>query len=698
MSFFRNIRIKEKVTLVILLANLATLLLALLAVFTIQWFHMRDAISQDLIAQGEIIAANSSAALAFKDADTANETLAPLQSKRYILAAALYLPDSERLAGFGAAPPSLVVPSSSASPAFHHVGPHLALAQPVILKGRRVGALFLLFDFDDKQAEVTRTYLATLGIVFPLSLLLALLLSSSLQNVISKPIQELAHTAARISEQKDFSLRAPPLGSDELGALTTAFNEMLERIQEQDAALHHRLRMEKLVSEISARFIDLPVRQIDDGIRWALGAIGSFKEAEVAVVYLFAPDGKSAACAHRWTDLATGDEKPWPGAFEAKLYPWYFSMIQTRQAIKASGLADLPPEAQAERAMLASLGICSVAAVPMVFGERSIGFLSVACRKHPRQWGEDAVTVLDLVAQIVVSALERKRAGNELETIHAELVTASRQAGMAEVATGVLHNVGNVLNSVNVSTTLIHDRLRQSEVAALVKLAAVLKEHASDLPGFLTTSPRGKVVPAFIMQLADHLGQEHAALKSEHETVARNIEHIKEIVAMQQSYAKVSGVVERISLPELLEDALVINRAGLAQTGVAIQRDFLNSPPILADKHKILQILTNVVHNAKCALESVSRPDKQIKLIVRTLNGSRVQVVVQDNGIGIPRENLTRIFGHGFTTRKKGHGFGLHSGAIAAKEMGGSLQAMSEGPGAGATFILELPLKPEKTA
>ena len=89
--------------------------------------------------------------------------------------------------------------------------------------------------------------------------------------------------------------------------------------------------------------------------------------------------------------------------------------------------------------------------------------------------------------------------------------------------------------------------------------------------------------------------------------------------------------------------------------------------------------------------------DKRLTMQVRAANG-RVQIAVMDNGVGIPAENMTRIFNHGFTTREKGHGFGLHSAALAAREMGGTLNAHSDGPGQGATFILELPLQPESVS
>jgi signal transduction histidine kinase len=109
----------------------------------------------------------------------------------------------------------------------------------------------------------------------------------------------------------------------------------------------------------------------------------------------------------------------------------------------------------------------------------------------------------------------------------------------------------------------------------------------------------------------------------------------------------------------------------------------------------VLQILVNLIHNAKYALDASGRADRQLTVRVGLARENWLEVKVADNGIGIPAENLTRIFSLGFTTRKGGHGFGLHSGANAAKEMGGTLQAQSDGAGKGAQFTLELPLANE---
>ncbi len=291
---------------------------------------------------------------------------------------------------------------------------------------------------------------------------------------------------------------------------------------------------------------------------------------------------------------------------------------------------------------------------------------------------------------------ERKQAEAEREELHRRLLETSRYAGMAEVATGVLHNVGNVLNSVNVSAALVTEKVRGSEVADLQQLAAMLDDHACDLGAFITTDERGRLIPAYLSELGAHLMSERTTLLEELAALTKNIDHITDIVRMQQAYARVSGVLEPVMLAELVEDAIRINSAALTRHGVRVQTRFEPTPQITLDKHKVLQILVNLISNAKYAMDEVEDADAEKILTLRVQRApeqDRVQVIVQDTGIGISAENLTRIFSHGFTTRKHGHGFGLHSCSIAAKAMGGSLNVSSAGPQAGATFILELPLQ-----
>ena len=152
------------------------------------------------------------------------------------------------------------------------------------------------------------------------------------------------------------------------------------------------------------------------------------------------------------------------------------------------------------------------------------------------------------------------------------------------------------------------------------------------------------------------------------------------------------GVVEDIEVNELVEDALTMSQGSFLRHGVRIQREYQPAPRITGERGKILQILNNLYRNAKHALDDSLTADKTIEIRIEADSNDVVRLVVKDNGIGIVPENLTRIFGQGFTTRKGGHGFGLHSAANAAKEMRGSLTAHSDGLGTGATFTLELPV------
>jgi PAS domain S-box-containing protein len=287
-----------------------------------------------------------------------------------------------------------------------------------------------------------------------------------------------------------------------------------------------------------------------------------------------------------------------------------------------------------------------------------------------------------------------KDAEAKLEKAHKQLVESSRVAGMAEVATTVLHNVGNVLNSVNVSASLVADRVKNSKSVNLARAAELLQEHAADLADFLSRDPKGSKLPSYFASLAESLATEQNEILTELSSLRSNIEHIKEIVAMQQAYAKVAGLQESLKATDLIEDALRLNAGAVERHQVQVIREFTDSPAILVDKHKVLQILVNLIRNAKYALEYVDPREK--RMILRSEPGEKgsVKISVIDNGVGIAAENLNRIFEHGFTTRENGHGFALHSGALAARQMGGSLTGFSAGPGQGATFTLVLPAYP----
>ena len=282
-------------------------------------------------------------------------------------------------------------------------------------------------------------------------------------------------------------------------------------------------------------------------------------------------------------------------------------------------------------------------------------------------------TLENQVAVLQREISERQRAEHQLADAHRQLVETSRQAGMAEVATGVLHNVGNVLNSVNVSATLVSDRVRHSKAGNLLKASELLREHAATMEKFFADDPRAKLLLEYLPTLGTHLTEERAQILDELELLTKNLEHIKEIVVLQQNYARVSGVAEPVSLAGLAEDALQINAAGLAASRVGVLRRYDDVPPVVVDNHRVLQILVNLVRNARQAMEEAGRPHKILEILIRPQGTDRVRVSVIDNGVGISPDDLVRVFSHGFTTKSDGHGFGLHTSANAARDMGGSL-------------------------
>ena len=287
---------------------------------------------------------------------------------------------------------------------------------------------------------------------------------------------------------------------------------------------------------------------------------------------------------------------------------------------------------------------------------------------------------------------ERKRMEQEMRKTHDQLLRASHQAGMAEVATSVLHNVGNVLNSVNVSTGVVCEKVRRLKVAEVPKVARLLQDHAGE-EKFLTDHPKGRMVSVYLEQLGRHLESERDNTLSELDLLKENVNHIIDIVSRQQQYSHLSGFSEAVSMDQLLMEALRLNEGMQTRNSVPIERELHGPVTLWVEKHKVLQILVNLLRNAVQACEATGLAGRQVRLRTSQPGPDRVQFQVSDNGVGIPPENLTRIFGQGFTTRKDGHGYGLHSAANGARELGGHLTVESEGVGRGATFTLELPVR-----
>jgi PAS domain S-box-containing protein len=307
----------------------------------------------------------------------------------------------------------------------------------------------------------------------------------------------------------------------------------------------------------------------------------------------------------------------------------------------------------------------------------------------------DDVTELERANESLRNEItERQRVEAEREKLHERLLESSRLAGMAEVASNVLHNVGNVLNSVNVSSNMITAKLRTSPIGDLERIVAMLNDHARDLGSYLERDEKGKRIPEYLGKLAGYLRQERSTTMSELEALSGKVDHIKQIISAQQTIAKSAGLREPVRLPELMDQALMIALPSLDRHEITVMRNYLDTPEVVTDRHQVLQILVNLVTNARQAM-AVNGRSHQLTLYLGPSDDHQgfVRLQVSDTGIGIKPEHLSRLFSQGFTTKPNGHGLGLHNGALTAKLLGGRLSAYSNGENQGAIFTLELPIE-----
>ncbi len=299
----------------------------------------------------------------------------------------------------------------------------------------------------------------------------------------------------------------------------------------------------------------------------------------------------------------------------------------------------------------------------------------------------------------VFYAKEKKRLLGERDRLRRQVEEASYKNEMGDVASTVLHNVGNVLTSVMVAANLVETIIEQSSVTLVPRMAGLLKQHEGQLSSFLTENPKGQRILPSLEKLGAHLNQEQQKVLQEIQGLVRNVDHVKQIISSHQLMAKGAGQVEPILLTDLVNHALTLSLQPGDESWITVRREYQNIPPFLGEKHQILQILVNLLRNAKQAMRQFTREEGHV--LTLGVDGDLkkekfVVVTVQDTGVGLSSEQLSKLFTRGFTTKDDGNGIGLHSSAQALRNMGGTLEVCSEGVGLGACFQLSIPIR-EKT-
>ena len=674
MKFLTSGTIKRKLMFIIMLTCCAALILACAAILVFEIADYRKVLRRNTEVMADVIGSNSKATLTFKDSAAATETLSALSAEPYVIAACIYDKSGAVFAVYNRDTTIPFSPPKVSEESYFFDKKALNLFHYVKFDGEIIGTVYIKSDLK-VVSERFRAYLGIIATVIVSSTFLTFLMSLQLQKHISGPISHLAEIANKVANQKNYSIRAVKTSEDEMGQLIERFNEMLSGIQERDAALlkaHGSLekRVDERTKELQLEIAERT--RMESALRVEQAKFESLVNSIDGVVWEASPQDFSFSFVSQQAERLLGHPRTeWtadPDFWTEHLHPDDYMLARD---LRMKGLNQEKAN-HIEYRMIASDG-------------RVVWIREIS--SHVVEEGNSQA-----VRGVFFDITEQKKAEEELDLLNRRLLESSRHAGMAEVATGVLHNVGNVLNSVNVSSTLICDQVRNSKSSRLKDVVLLLNKNQENLGNFIVNDPKGKIIPNYLNTLSERLVAEQQDLLKELELLTKNIEHIKEIVAMQQNYARVSGIIESLSIKALVEDALQMNAAALSRHGIMVSRNYAEVPLIAVDKHKILQIFVNLIRNAKYAIDAAARRDKRIDISITIPNGTHVAIMVKDNGIGIAPENLTRIFSHGFTTKRDGHGFGLHSGALAAKEMGGSLTAFSEGPGTGAAFTLELPL------
>jgi len=293
------------------------------------------------------------------------------------------------------------------------------------------------------------------------------------------------------------------------------------------------------------------------------------------------------------------------------------------------------------------------------------------------------------ITGVLIDVTARVESEEREHLLQQQLRESSHQAGMAEIVIGVLHNVGNVLNSLGVANDMARRNLRALRVERLEQAAHLIRSNRDGLAAFLRDDEQGRHLPDYLAALSAQMSTSMKAVQAELDTIEHLMDHLRDIVSAQQSLAHVGGLQEPTDLRELAESALTMQSTNLAE--VELVRQFGDLPLVTTDRHKLLQILVNLLRNAGDAVRaSATRPGRIVVRITR--DGCDAVVVVEDSGVGMSQDVLQKLWRFGFTTKQDGHGFGLHNSANAAHEIGATLTAHSDGPGHGSRFTLRVPV------
>ncbi len=555
---------------------------------------------------------------------------------------------------------------------------------------------------------------------------------------LTRPIVHLTDSATALAAG-ELNVRAPIRSRDETGSLAKAFNYMAER-------LVARIRFETAVADISSRFLSMEMTaNIEDAITDTLTTIGEIIDVERTYI-LWSEDLQTPTTLLQWyrdggEPLTFSSSQPYGGI------QWMLKRTAEQHYVAIEDTAALRTQGREELTSWTDSGASATLCVAVRSQGQMRGLIGCDMLGAHRRWQDVEQRMLQMVGELIWAAQERYNnhqaridAENALQSINEELearvwrrtrelsetnahleaeirtkealqrerarmltqiVESARQAGMAEIAANVLHNVGNVATSAVVSVGSLRDAISSSSMKQLDKVAHLIKKQGDDFANFVANDPRGSRLPQYLLMLFEAIANERSQIITDMESLEQTMDHIVAIIRNQQSKVNDSQFITQEDCGTIVEDALRFHRARIAELGIILHCDLAQTTTLSVDKHKVLQILDNLIDNACSAIANsraanpnggdvTTQPDALWVSLFRDDRCLRIQV--RDSGPGISQEIQARMFTRGYTTKADGSGLGLHISAVAAQEMGGKLTVHSEGLGTGATFTLELPL------
>ncbi len=304
------------------------------------------------------------------------------------------------------------------------------------------------------------------------------------------------------------------------------------------------------------------------------------------------------------------------------------------------------------------------------------------------------------ITGVVIDITIRKNYALEVEKLNKQLISSARVAGRADIATSILHNIGNVLNSVNTSVSVVEEVINQDDVERLNMAIGMMEDNLDNIGKFILEDEKGKLLPSYLIMLIKEVSRKKDLIKAESSRIHRHLEHVKSIISSQQSLAKTSTVKTKVQIAPLIKVALDMTGINFNNHNIKIINNCDCEKEIYTDESKLTQIIVNLIANAKDAIlifydKNHVLEGGEILLESKIIDDSLI-IQVKDNGIGINQSDLDNLFTFGFTTKVDGHGFGLHSSILAAKEINGTLEAKSEGINKGCMFILTIDISGDK--